>query len=102
MLRSAAGTVQARGLWKPDLDKGTSVDLAVAESAGALYPRLSGRVTTNTLTVLAVVLGLDLAAPASAVVAWNDGSALTKAAAVDALRDAADKVSASKLFGATT
>jgi hypothetical protein len=87
-------------LWKPDLDEGTSVDLAVAESARALYPRMSGRVTANTLTVLAVVLGLDLVAPVSAVVAWNDGPALTVAAAVDALRDAADKISASKLFGA--
>jgi hypothetical protein len=97
VLTSAAGTIQALGLWR-GRNAGISVVAALSQSARSIAPRNAGPAERAAEIALMQYLGI---APDEmslrAIADWEDRS--TQSAVVDALRVAAAQMS--KLFGVT-
>lgn len=101
-LRSAAGTIAARGHQRDNDEKqtaGVTVLGAVRESAQSLHPTQWVRVAVDVMRTLAAHLNLDVYAHGTAtraVADWEDQTPVTEIVA--ALRSAADTLTAGKVF----
>jgi hypothetical protein len=98
VLNSAAGTIQAVGLWRGH-NAGVSVVAAISQSARSICPARYARSVERAAEIaLMQHLGIDPDEMSlRAIAAWEDRSSL--ATVVAALRDATGQMS--KLFGAT-